>query len=336
MTAETSAVSRSPSASVAKSGVRFVTGAPGNHGNEAVNTRDVSSGVTDSPPSIAVTPGRNGAISANIVADNLSEAWLGAFDLLMSPGVDSIEPLVVTITGFDSDNRPAEAKGIRDLINRELRSGYLVHAKKNGRTPKHTPLTVAATANTIFPESLWNPAANRDLLYSKYLKLLSRLKRDSRNRRGLYFERLISYGRGPEGGNQLEHMLRAFEKKVKRTSAYQATIADPITDSTKTPFLGFPCLQQIAVHPSELNGSLAITGFYGTQYLFARGYGNFLGLCGLGRFLAIEMGLKLQRLTCIASYVPVEAIGKTRGRALIASVKEVLANQRRSISDKGS
>ena len=322
--------------SVAKPGVRFVTGVPDDRGNEALAARQVSSDVSHSPPVIAATPGRNGAISANIVADNLSQAWLSAFDLLMSPGVDSIEPLVVTVTGFDSDNRPSELKRVRDLINQELRSCHVLRAEKNGRTPNHGPLTVAATANTIFPESLWNPAANRDLLYAKYLKVLPRLRRDPRNRRGLYFERLISYGRGPEGGNQLEHMLRAFEKKVKRTSAYQATIADPLTDSTKTPFLGFPCLQQIAVHPSELNGSLAITGFYGTQYLFERGYGNFLGLCALGRFLASEMGLKLERLTCIASYVPVEGIGKTRGRALIVSVREAVATRRRSTSDHGS
>jgi hypothetical protein len=192
---------------------------------------------------------------------------------------------------------------------------------------------VTAAANTIFPESLWNPSKDRNELYAKYLRLLPRLRKDPRNRRGLYFERLIAYGRGPEGGNQLEHMLRAFKKKVKRTSAYQATISDPKTDLTKTPFLGFPCLQQVAVHPSEVTGSLAITGFYGTQYLFERGYGNFLGLAGLGRFLAREMGLKLERMTCVASYAPVEAIGKTRGRRLIAAVKDAFARQSSRTSD---
>lgn len=264
-----------------------------------------------------------------ITAENLSEAWLGVADALMQPGVHSIEPLVVTVNAFERDGRPQQFVGVASLIDDYLHEMHEAQVTKIGRLPKHGPLTVRTAASTIFPESLWNPSKSRHELYSMYLKLLPKLKRDPRNRRGIYFERLIAYGRGPEKMNQIEHMLRAFKKGVKRTSAYQASVVDPATDMTMTPLLGFPCLQQIALHPSERTGTLAITGFYGTQYVFERGYGNYLGLCRLGRFLAHEMGLRLTRMTCIASYAPVEGVGKARGRALVAAAKQVTAEQRR-------
>ena len=36
------------------------------------------------------------------------------------------------------------------------------------------------------------------------------------------------------------------------------------------------------------------------HYLWARAYGNYLGLINLGRFMAKEMGLELRALTSIA------------------------------------
>ena len=263
---------------------------------------------------------------ASIVAENLSEAWLKAFELLMRPGVDSIEPLVVTVTGFDPSGRPIVTRAVSDLIDAELHADHEAQARKKG-VGKHGPLTVRTVASTLFPDSLWNPAADRRGLYAKYNKMLPRLTRDRRNSRGTYFGRLIAYGRGPEGGNQLEHMIRTFAAGIRRTSAYQATVTDPATDMTATPLLGFPCLQQIAVHPSERTGTLAITGFYGTQYMFERGYGNFVGLCGLGRFLAHEMGLRLTRMTCVASYAVTGEMGKARGRALVAAAKRSVLAQ---------
>ena len=47
--------------------------------------------------------------------------------------------------------------------------------------------------------------------------------------------------------------------------------------------------------------SLAVTGFYAKQHMFERAYGNYLGLCHLGRFMAHEMGLTLSQVVCIAT-----------------------------------
>jgi hypothetical protein len=152
--------------------------------------------------------------------------------------------------------------------------------------------------------------------------MVPRLRRKG-SPRGLYFERLISFGRGPEDGNQLEHIINAYNGGLRRTSAFQATICDPARDATRQPRLGFPCLQQIALHPE--GSILSITGFYGTQYVFERAYGNFLGLCWLGRFLAHEMGLTLNRITCIASYAPFAGGTRSQARQLAAAADKLIS-----------
>lgn len=261
--------------------------------------------------------------AAQVVSDNLSDAWINALTLLATPGIVSFEPLVVTVEGFTPDSRPTETVGVRPLINRHLQDAWRSshNASRNKTRP---PASVDTTASTIFPESLWQPGLPRAELYTRYLKILPWLRRCPPNRHGIYFERLIAFGRGPNGGNQLEQMLTAYDAGVRRVSAYQAIIADPARDSKLSSLLGFPCLQQVAVHPSPSRGSLSLTGFYGTQYLFQRGYGNYLGLCRLGRFLAIEMGLQLDRVTCVASHVPVEGgFGKATMRALIGELEAI-------------
>ena len=45
----------------------------------------------------------------------------------------------------------------------------------------------------------------------------------------------------------------------------------------------------------------SVTGFYAIQYIFERAYGNYLGLCRLGHFMAHEMEPRLSKVICIAT-----------------------------------
>ena len=63
---------------------------------------------------------------------------------------------------------------------------------------------------------------------------------------------------------------------------------------------GFPASNRCPFAPTG-TGGLAVTGFYATQYIVERAYGNYLGLCRLGQFMAHEMGLRFEQLTCIAT-----------------------------------
>ena len=123
------------------------------------------------------------------------------------------------------------------------------------------------------------------------------------NKYGLYFERLIGFGcdkEGKQGVNQLEHILSTWKRGNHRRTALQASLFDPRKDHTHQQRRGFPCLQHVSFSPTN-TGGLAVTGFYATQYVVERAYGNYLGLCRLGEFMAHEMGLKLDRMTCIAT-----------------------------------
>jgi hypothetical protein len=257
--------------------------------------------------------------SCVVVEQNLSVAWIRAFTALASPGVKALAPLVVSVTGFHR-GQPEETLGIRSLLDQALADA---DRRMTGRddVKRRNPLTCRGVANTIFPGSLWSPGTDRQFLYSRYSAMLSRLKRKG-SPRGLYFERLIDYGRGPQNGNQLEHIINAYRSGLRRASAFQATICDPERDSNRQPRLGFPCLQQIAVHPD--GDTLSITGFYGTQYVFERAYGNFLGLCWLGRFLALEMGLTLKQMTCIAAYAPFSGGTRDGARHLLSEAVKLI------------
>src|SRR3546814_15497938 len=61
------------------------------------------------------------------------------------------------------------------------------------------------------------------------------------NGKGLYFERLMMYGRGPCDGNQLEWILSQYDSRPGvRRSMWQATTFDPARDHSATAQLGFP------------------------------------------------------------------------------------------------
>src|ERR1700683_4319262 len=125
---------------------------------------------------------------------NLSRAWSRAFLRTAEKGAGTeIAPLVLSVSGFNEHGEPRETSGVRENLD-----GLL--SKKN------RPL-VEDVAFTIFPQRLWTLARqDRGRLFQLYKKAFPRYQAMNRhlNGSGLYFERLIKYGRGPCDGNQLE------------------------------------------------------------------------------------------------------------------------------------
>lgn len=237
---------------------------------------------------------------------NLSCAWTKAFLEIMEPGVGEILPLVVTVTEL-INGEPTETKAIRQVLDDAL--------IKNSKFP------CDSVANTIFPLSLWNPEKGDTQLFERYKTLLPRLKKaEPDNKYGLYFARLIDFGPEGEKVNQLEHIIRTYKGGNHRRSALQASVFDPAIDHTHQRRRGFPCMQQVAFAPHGNHG-LAVTGFYATQHLFERAYGNYLGLCNLGRFIAHELELQLTQMTCIASVAKLGDVNKRDVQDLLHNLK---------------
>jgi len=251
---------------------------------------------------------------------DVSTAWAKAFLKVITRGVYELSPLVVTVT-MDDDPAP-EVDTIRTALDKCIRE---FRASNNENLKKiHTVHTVA---NTIFPYSYWNPNAANDaeLLYDRFEKAWPRLKKCSQNKRGSYFRRLTAF-RPKEVDvapiNQLQHVVDTYKSGNHRRSALQASIFDPAFDHTNSRQLGFPCLHQVSFAPVGHNG-LSVTAFYSMQYIVDRAYGNYLGLCRLGEFMAKQLGLKLKRMTCVAAIAQRGTPGKGQLAGLAAEVESL-------------
>jgi hypothetical protein len=240
---------------------------------------------------------------------NLSHAWGKAFLEAMKPGVKKLVVLVVSV------NNPGGGAAVEDCNLRRALDGELNRLKG---------FDTETVATTIFPRSMWNPKSDRQKLYDRYLRILPRLERmDRRNRFGLYFGRMISFDDAK--CNQLEHIISTYRKGNHRPTALQVAVFDPNRDHSDQRRKGFPCLQQVAFALTG-DGGLAVTGFYGAQQLFERGYGNYLGLYNLGLFMAHELGLRLTQMNCIASVALAKGgdIRKADLQDLMQAVNEAL------------
>lgn len=218
----------------------------------------------------------------------------------MDRGAANLAPLMVSITGF-VDGVPTEDEPIRSSLDRILAS-----------QPKKFSCKISAS--TIFPYEVWLRRGRPSVspFSTLYLtQFLPRLRaRDRHNGHGTYFERMVSFhGSKLLKGqcehvtkNQLEHVISIWRRdravgRSSRHSALQITVFDPAKDHSGAALLGFPCLQQVSLSYDGHDG-LAVSAFYPTQYIVDRAYGNYLGLCHLGCFLAHEMSMKMVRLNC--------------------------------------
>ena len=224
-------------------------------------------------------------------ARSLSIAWADTFLRLNDPGISELSPAIIVVTDFDH-GVAVEDPNIRQLLDDEMK-------RLNQRDCENV-------ASTIFPRSMWNPSItdNAEQLFLRYERIWPTIKRrDRANNKGNYFRRLTAYQPTDFDGppvNQLKHVIETFTRGNHRRSALQAAIFDPTRDHVHNRILGFPCLQQVAFAQVGTDG-LSITGFYPLQYMFEKAYGNYLGLCRLGQFMAHQMQRTLVKMTCVAS-----------------------------------
>lgn len=237
---------------------------------------------------------------------NLAVAWARGLQVAADAHHAEVVPLVVSITGFNPAGEFEEVYQIRQRLDCYLEESRLQ--------------SVETVANTIFPVSLWNPSKPRQELFERYEHLFSRLQKLG-NPRGTYFQRMISGG--PEvHPNQLDFLISTYKsRKGVRRSALQVSVFDPKQDHSPSARLGFPCLQHVTFAPTD--EGLSLNAFYAVQYLVERAYGNYVGLCRLGYFVAHELEIPLVRVTCLAGIAQCER-PKTQVKLMIASIEDLI------------
>lgn len=246
---------------------------------------------------------------------NLSRAWSRLLLQVLDDAGTEVAPVILSLSGFAENGSAFENPAVRQALDRLL--------KRKGR------VVVDDVAFTIFPQRLWKMSrGDRTRLFTLYRATFPRWRAMNRkaNGRGLYFERMVMYGRGPYDGNQLEWILSQFSSRTGvRRSMLQATTFDPERDHVATAQLGFPCLQHVSFEPTA--AGLVTNAFYATQQIFDKAYGNYLGLVQLGTFMAHEMSMPLARLNVMIGVAKLERI--TKGDAdlapLVAAARSLVA-----------
>ena len=239
------------------------------------------------------------ALEPVIIDDcNLSRAWSRVLLRILNGVGTELSPLVLSVTDFDDMGMPREDPAVRQALDHLL--------ERKGR------FRVDEVAFTIFPQRLWKMRrGDRHRFFALYRETFPRWQAMNKqvNGRGLYFERMVMYGRGPCDGNQLEWILSQYGSRVGvRRSMLQVSTFDPGRDHVANAQLGFPCLQQVSFAPTV--AGLVVNAFYATQQVFDKAYGNYLGLTQLGAFMAHEMDIRLARLNVMVGIAKLERVAK--------------------------
>lgn len=258
---------------------------------------------------------------------NLSHAWGRVLLHVLDNSKRKLAPLVVSVTGF-TDGLAAEDMEIRKALDALL-------------VTKDRKFSSKVTALTIFPYDAWVRRGRLPVreFTDWYLKdFFPRLQaRNKLNGRGTYFERMVRFqgSKKPKNGppqirekNQLDHLISIWRRDREkggspRHSALQVSVFDPVQDHTGGKLLGFPCLQQVSFSYDEAD-QLAVNAYYPTQYVVDRAYGNYLGLCHLGHFMARDMGLNFVRLNC---FVGLPDLGSDLNKEELAPLADLIRSR---------
>lgn len=247
-----------------------------------------------------------------IQRESLSEAWLGAMELLLDRGGKTFHLDVAFPAAYEAGSAPWEE------IDR-----FLVEHDQ-------CKWELATVVNTIFPEALYQPELGKEAaarLYESYemsMRIHQRVGRG--NDKETYFNRLISYPvatgstekldkktreKLKEDGswNQLEFYidrLKSQRKKNKRRSSYELGLTHPIDAEMRVqaPLRdkrtgSFPCLSHVSL--TLVDDRVNLTATYRNQFLVRRGFGNYVGLARLTEFIARESGAEPGEVQVVAT-----------------------------------
>jgi thymidylate synthase len=259
---------------------------------------------------------------------DVSTAWVAALDQRLASGGDAVNLTVVIA------DPTAEHQAVRQTLDRFIR--------ERRRTKHQSVELVSTVANTLFPSAWYLPERlSQDAAEHLYeLERIARRVSRRRNPRGTYFERMVAWpSQGSQEFNQLDQVVRrlrsARERGHRRGHEYEVGLTTP-ADEIAAPVLvpgkdrntrGFPCLSHLSF--SLLHGVVNLLAVYRSHDFISRGYGNYLGLGRVLRFVAEESGLPAGELTCVSASATAEidrgaSFGRERVEALLDDCQAAL------------
>ncbi|HEX4519562.1 MAG TPA: thymidylate synthase [Gaiellaceae bacterium] len=247
----------------------------------------------------------------SILAADLSSGWLGAAAFLVDQPEKKAVHMLVRILDPTSED-PAVRQAVQELISKRNR----------GRPESKRMPDIETTRNTIFPARWASRHPDPGDLAAHYRSHYTKdgLRGFPGNGEGTYFGRIVSYPRSDadtvdESADQLGETVRKLRVELKggqpKSSRYEINIYSERLDRGA---MSFPCLAHVSVHLHERK--LQMQAVYRNEYLLARGYGNFLGLAELQRYMAQAVDLQVGELLMTIGHAELDA-PKTPIRALV-------------------
>jgi hypothetical protein len=233
----------------------------------------------------------------DIRAENISRAWLQTVASLSRHSPRAAYHLVVRIA-----NPSAEVRSVRVLADKLLGDLKL----RPIDTVRNTIFPAATAARFPEPSAL---AEHYRLRYAVYRRF---------NKRGTYFGRLVAL---PNGKNdtidQLSATVDKLRKQRRMSSRYELNIYLAREDQSIA--MGFPCMSSCALH---LDGDVVhMSATYRNQYIIERGYGNYLGLGELLKYICGATNLRMGELMVIAGHAELDHANKQQITSLLGAAE---------------
>jgi len=243
----------------------------------------------------------------------ISDAWLSAV-VAVSDAPDRQRGVCHLVTRIASP--PDEQPQVRAAADRLL--------SELGYDPIET------VANTIFPASMAATSRDHAHLAERYRRVYPTLRRldPARNRHGTYFGRIVAHPAAGGEHDQLAELLRRLRTELAapapKSARYEMNVSEPGDLAPQEPGaeqaagasvhvyapgqdnspMGFPCLSFCSFQLDQ--DRLHMVAHYRYQYLVQRGYGNYLGLARLLKYVGDAAGLAPGELMIVAGVAKVE------------------------------
>lgn len=197
-------------------------------------------------------------------------------------------------------------------------------------------------ANTIFPEAIAVQATSAEALTARYRAIYSLVRAfDPQNIYGTYFGRLVAYPSAKGHVDQLvgviNNLTRELSNDAPKRARYETTFDIPGQDETDTAWTlpifepdhdnriyGFPCMSMLSFQHDKTH--LHAVAHYRSQYLLARGLGNYLGIARLQRYIAAQTHLQVGQLTIVAGHAHVDPAFKKPHLLRLQALQDELAD----------
>ena len=190
-------------------------------------------------------------------------------------------------------------------------------------------MSTMENANAIWPHVLARPGLAFETIMQRVKDLaVPVIKAANKKHSDSYMERLVAW-RAKDGGEkvpQLENIINRMRGELSntapKTSAYEIAIFSPGLDAG---YMGFPCLCHLSFKLDVEAQKVYLTALYRNHHFVTHGYGNFLGLGRLMKFVANQVDCAVGELMSISTHADAELhFGKARVAKRVQEVTAIL------------